>query len=122
MEYPSDHRQYTGIKAGTYTVVVSDSKGCTTTATVLVNNIPGPTAAFTGPEQCVNSNIVFTNTSTGGSTYFWDFGDGNTSPSKTPNHSYTTPGTKTVKLVVTDATGICKDSTTQIITIDSLPT
>lgn len=35
----------------------------------------------------------------------WDFGDGATSEDQNPVHTYTTPGTYTVKLSVTDTTG-----------------
>ena len=35
--------------------------------------------------------------------YYWDFGDGNTSNEKNPNHSYAQPGNYDVKLIVTDS-------------------
>jgi PKD repeat protein len=38
-------------------------------------------------------------------TYFWDFGDGNTSTDQNPNHIYTTPGDYTIMFVVTNEIG-----------------
>ena len=35
-------------------------------------------------------------------TYYWDFGDGNTSNQQNPNHIYTQPGNYNVELIVTD--------------------
>ena len=67
--------------------------------------IDGPQADFTlSPDTvCQNTPVTFTNTSLGGSTYFWDFGDGITSTlANPPAHSYSLPGNYTVTLKVTD--------------------
>ncbi len=48
--------------------------------------------------------VDFTDLSTGGGgmfTYAWDFGDGGTSTSQNPSHTFVNPGTYTVTLVVT---------------------
>lgn len=52
--------------------------------------------------------------------FFWDFGDGNTSTEPNPVHTYDSIGTYSVKLVTTKSDGITKDSTTQNIQV--LPT
>ncbi|MBU0766102.1 MAG: PKD domain-containing protein [Bacteroidetes bacterium] len=44
--------------------------------------------------------VQFTNTSENGVTYEWNFGDGLTSDDESPSHTYTTPGTKFVELIV----------------------
>ena len=44
--------------------------------------------------------------------YAWDFGDGNTGSGATTSHTFTTPGTYTVTLTVTDPAG-SSDSTTR---------
>ncbi|MEZ5194974.1 MAG: PKD domain-containing protein [Bacteroidales bacterium] len=67
--------------------------------------LDGPQADFTlSPDTvCQNTPVYFTNTSLGGSVYFWDFGDGNTFTGATPpNHSYALPGTYTVTLTAQD--------------------
>ncbi len=68
----------------------------------------------------LNGLVEFVNTSFGGTTYFWSFGDStssnNTSSLMNPKHLYTVPNTYTVTLVVTNAFG-CMDSTQQVLTI-----
>ena len=54
--------------------------------------------------------ITFADNSMDGDTYFWDFGDGNTSNSASPTHVYHTTGTYHVSLTVTD-TLLVTDST-----------
>lgn len=49
----------------------------------------------------VNENIVdFMSTSANAETYFWDFGDGNTSTMENPTHTYLNNGDYTVSLTV----------------------
>lgn len=59
--------------------------------------------------------ITFTNTTTGASSYTWNFGDGNTSNDFSPTHVYDTSSTYNVSLVVQD--GICIDTVYASITI-----
>lgn len=49
---------------------------------------------------------AFTNTSKGGETYLWDFGDGNTSTEESPTHVYDSPDVYTVTLEVKNASGL----------------
>jgi PKD repeat protein len=59
----------------------------------------------------------FSDTSSGlNTTYLWDFGDGGTSTSQNPSHTYSSYGTFDVTLTVTDEYG-ATNSTTQTITI-----
>ena len=56
--------------------------------------------------------MSFTDQSTSGPTsWFWDFGDGIAGSGSNPSHTYINPGCKTVTLVITDANG-CIDDTT----------
>ena len=98
--------------AGTYTVTLisADASGCkdTTTDTVTVNQTP--VASFTADTMTACSapfTVNFTSTSTGGTDYAWDFGDGSTSILQNPSHTYTTPGVYSVTLTVTNSSGPC---------------
>ena len=97
---------------------VTDTDGCISTS-VKNNYIQAinPTAAFTNvAEVCLGGRVVFNNTSGTGMTAKWNFGDGFSSSSWNGNHTYTTAGTYTVKLVVTNAAG-CSDSIEKVNTI-----
>jgi PKD repeat protein len=53
------------------------------------------------PDNPVAGELVtFTNSSNGGKTFAWDFGDGNSSTEKNPTHTYQASGTFTVVLKV----------------------
>ena len=79
-----------------------------------------PIAVFT--PSCDNLSCDFADASTDadGSVvrWDWDFGDGNSSTLQNPSHTYTTGGTFTVILTVTDDDG-ATGSTSQSVTIDS---
>lgn len=72
-----------------------------------------------GPEQvCEGAPVPFINNSTGGTTYEWSFGDGNTSNEFEPVHIYEDSDFFEVTLVVTDDGGcLAPDSTTIVIEI-----
>lgn len=55
------------------------------------------------PLICIPDPVIFNNNSANGNTFFWDFGDGSTSYEINPTHYYNSPGTYTVKLVVSDS-------------------
>lgn len=101
---------YTYQQTGVYTVklTVEDGNGCTDTRTrsgYIKPTFPKP--SFTGDTlSCIGGTAEFINTTTGsGLTYFWDFGDGQTSTDTDPVHFYDTLGTYTVSLTVTDVNG-----------------
>ena len=65
-------------------------------------------------------DVQFSNQSGGMPTsFFWDFGDGNTSTDNNPLHTYTVEGTYTVKLIITNASS--SDSIVKTDFIDALP-
>jgi len=64
-----------------------------------------------------SGTINFNNTSTNGLTYFWDFGDGNTSTQENPNNTYLTNGTFPVQLIVYSKDSCFTDTITQNVTI-----
>jgi PKD repeat protein len=110
---PNPSNLYTN--PGSYTVflVAIDATGNRDTATIVnyITVAPLPAADFyaTATTSCLDNNLFhFINTSIGGSSYLWDFGDGNTSTAQNPTHSYTLSGTFTVTLIVTNGSG-CSD-------------
>ena len=66
---------------------------------------PDPVASFTQlPNGSLTHDFTDASTTTGsGTTYMWDFGDGNTSTAQNPTHTYAAAGTYTVCLVVNDS-------------------
>ena len=80
------------------------------------------TAGFTADVTagCAPLVVHFTNTSTGASTYTWDFGTGTTSVLKDVSTSFTKPGTYIVKMTATGAGG--SSTFTMTITVYPSPT
>ena len=93
--------------SGIIKVFISSADGtCKDTITQAVCLKNSPTAAFSfAPVSpvCLNQSVQFTNTSNGAITHYWNFGDGTTSTQANPNHVFTTPGTYTVILAVSNA-------------------
>jgi|GEM_PF-2597971 len=96
--------------AGTYSVTVTSSAGCTGSDTIVVSTGTNPFAAYNQIAATGNQSFDFLDQSTGSvSSWLWDFGDGVTSNMQNPNHTYASPGTYTVCLTVT---GPCGSGTT----------
>ena len=107
------------------TLQVTSANGCITSVTqedlVCVN--PQPIASFSVNTQQlsnVESTANFTNTSTGHSSSFWDFGDGSgTSTQEHPSHTYPEQARNYyVTLVVANSHG-CTDTATQLIVVEN---
>jgi len=81
-----------------------------------------PVAAFTGsPTSGVAPlTVIFTDSSTGSPTsWSWNFGDGGTSTSQNPSHTFTSAGTYTVSLTATNSAGSNTFPRTNYITVTS---
>ncbi|HPU13002.1 MAG TPA: PKD domain-containing protein [Aeromicrobium sp.] len=98
--------------SGTYGVslTVTDNSGASHTVShLVVVAVPNaaPTAQFT--HQVDGLKVDFTSTSTDSdgtiAAYEWNFGDGSTSTSANPSHTYSTGAPRTVTLKVTDNEG-----------------
>jgi PKD repeat protein len=68
----------------------------------------------------VELTVQMTNNSTGIVSQVWNFGDGNSSLLSNPSHTFTTPGSYAVQLIVLDNIG-CPDTATQVVTVHPLP-
>jgi gliding motility-associated-like protein len=113
---------YTGLGSYTVTLIVTDGNGCS--GTVTMNNlisIVDPSASFTipGPGFCLNQGVPFSNTSTAGTSFAWDFGDGSGSSAFSPSHAYNAVGTYTVTLIVSSFGG-CADTVSQTFDIEDV--
>jgi len=66
-----------------------------------------PVADFSASSTSGNAplNVSFTDNSTGATSWFWKFGDGNISKEKNPTHNYSTEGDYTALLVVENKNG-----------------
>lgn len=81
----------------------------------------GPLADFTFNNGCVETSILFINTTAGPVTgYSWDFGDTNVSSQTNGQNTYTGFGVYDVTLTASNAAG-CNNSTTKPVTIYSKP-
>lgn len=111
------------------TLIVTDANGCDSSTTVpniataSAKPVPvitsSPTSSCTAPLTVTFNGSQSTSGSPVGNTltYGWSFGNGNTASTVgTHTQTYTTPGTYTVKLIVTD-NNFCSDSTTTTVTI-----
>ncbi|MCB0402054.1 MAG: gliding motility-associated C-terminal domain-containing protein [Flavobacteriales bacterium] len=96
----------------TYVVTVTNSSGCSDTASYLVQVLSNPTASIAAVDSiCLGSSIALT--ASGGGTYQWN--NGQTSP--TINMS---PQADTTYTVIVDVGG-CKDTTSHLVTVNPLP-
>ncbi|MCB9189736.1 MAG: PKD domain-containing protein [Flavobacteriales bacterium] len=103
--------------SGSYTVsLTATGPGGTdnTSQTISVNVVQPPTAGATASNTTpsVNDLITFTNTSSNATSYYWYFGDGNTSISTNPTNTYTSSGIYTVTLIA--GNGSCANDTTYL--------
>ncbi|HEV8507112.1 MAG TPA: PKD domain-containing protein [Chitinophagaceae bacterium] len=108
---------HTYADTGSYTVtlIATSTNGCSDTLVkadyiqigrpvININDLPrmGCVPLAISPSSTIAVSEPVTN-------YLWDFGDGATSNAKNPTHTYSTPGTYTVKLIITTASG-CTDT------------
>lgn len=116
--------------SGSISLAITNSNNETKVIEVCVDILTAPVASFAASAACVckNAPLSFTNNSTGGSSYFWDFGDGGTSTMFQPTYQYAAPGTYTVTLTVTNANYgpggnplcCCSDTMSLEVMVDSL--
>lgn len=108
---------HTYFNGGTYSAtltVIGPGGADVETRTIMVSD-PPPVASFTVSKTSgdVPLTVNFTSTSNGNITsYSWTFGDGGTSGSMNPSHTYNSDGTFTARLTVTGPGGSSSASKT----------
>ena len=110
-------------EAGNYSVMMTSITGCVKQLFYDVTVLPKPQTDFTNPTIC-SLTVPFTNNSNISSgnvnSWSWDFGDGNTSSSENPTHTYSSAGIYNVNLsIVSD--GGCTHNISKTITTKSPP-
>lgn len=83
-----------------------------------------PDASFVAPQSpSVNIPATFSANAVSGVSYAWTFPGGSpgSATSQTVNVTFTNAGSYTVILIVTDLVSGCADTTTQVVTVNTLP-
>jgi len=105
----------TNLDPGTYSVVVTDTGGCSNSGEATVGQIPSPVAAFSTrskPEDFIDPTVQLINESTGAVSYEWHLGEGNISYAEDPLFEYDSAGIYLVMLVAyNDPQYGCTDTT-----------
>lgn len=103
----------------TYSVIASNGSCVGSTANVVVIVLPSPTMIATASATTVylstGATVNFSNSGSPATSYNWDFGDGGSSTSTSPTHSFSLTGVYTV--ILTGTLGSCTDTDTIIITV-----
>lgn len=114
LQHPSHLYSDTGYFSVTL-IVMSNTCADTIRYTNIVHIKP-PIALFDVANNCTDKySKQFTDRSIGPETWFWEFGDGQTSTQQHPLHTYASPGTYTVMLTVTN--GSCSHRTTRTVRV-----
>lgn len=116
---------YSGLTGGAYSVTVTDFNGCTSSTSAIVNTSgSAPFADFAASltSGCDILTVQFTDLSNNNpSSWYWEFGDGQTSTLQNPVHTYSQPGNYTVSLTVSNTFGSNTHTENNFITIGNTP-
>ncbi len=104
-----------------YSLMVTDSAGCIGTDNMVIVVNPVPSAAFSVDTPCFGVSNNFTDQSVGANgTWYWTFGDGDTSTQQNPSHLYAADGSYNAFLLVTSDSG-CTDTVGHNVIVHPLP-
>ncbi len=99
---------------GTFTVkLVNGAEGCKDSASKQIRVLPKPVSSFNVNSSlggcAIPATVSFSSTANNAVKYQWNFGDSSTSDLPNPTHVYTSAGSYTVTLIITNASG-CSDT------------
>ncbi|MGF1585762.1 MAG: PKD domain-containing protein [Bacteroidales bacterium] len=121
--YRFTNTSFSSVASYQVTMTAYSNEGCEHVISKTVNVYPDIIAEFLpdATEGCHPFDIGFTNTSSGGFHYAWDFGDKTSSAEGSPRHTFTNTGTVdsiyTVTLLVTAENNACSDEYSIDITV-----
>ena len=109
------------VAGGNYTVIMTDSLGCTREMTFTVNEAVDVVAEFEVPGEPIEliegvAEYQFANMTSGATDYEWDFDDGTFSEEENPIHNFTQTGPHLVEL--TAENDDCADSFQAMINVE----
>ncbi|MFN5355054.1 MAG: PKD domain-containing protein [Bacteroidota bacterium] len=108
---------------GNYQVslVVTAASGCTDTVVQTIGIAPQPVASFTAGTACAGVPLSITNSSSPAVIgYAWTFSNGTSSTQAQPSITFSSPGSNSATLVVTDANG-CRDTLVLPMVVNAVP-
>ena len=106
-------------------LTVTDTNQCKNYSDTMYHVFSTPTAGFYTNGFCTNTPTIFVDTSVTSQfnpiiSYFWDFGNSNSSTERFPQHVFSQADTFTVTLAIKGVNG-CSDTTSQIVIINQAP-
>jgi len=105
----------------TISLAVSTAGNCTDTASLTIDVLPKPSAAFTADTACLGQTTTFTDQSGSfAQSWQWYFGDGDSSSVQNPTHTYSNAGSYNGELIVSNANG-CRDTAQNQVVVNSRP-
>ena len=126
---PSHSYTTAGIYTAKLTVKNSSGSSYQTTSISATGSQPPPVSAPAANFSLAPGGgqaplaVQFTNSSTGTvSSWAWDFGDSATRSNPSPSHTYTSPGSYTARLTVSNASGSSSKTASVTATSSALPT
>ena len=121
--HPTNRFGVTGLNIGdTVSITVNpNGAGCyTTSSNICFTSCTPPNASFLpSPSKMTTLNTTTTmiNSSSNATSYFWDFGDGQTSIEEAPTNQYSDLDTGTYLITLTASNGSCQDIATYYVKI-----
>jgi len=110
-----------GLHNVTFTALNRCDSSFVRTIKITVDTAKAPFGSFNNTpfsNICPGALVSFTDGTSGGVAWDWDFGDGDTAHSQNPQHTFASVGAYSVNMIVTNICGK-KDTVTKLITITS---
>lgn len=96
---------------------VTDTNGCSSSYSTLLSFMSFDPEVIFEDSICLGNSVEFTPLDTVNYTYYWDFGDGNTSSNSAPEHEYLSAGTFPIQVVVSHNLGCTKSLSLPDVTV-----